>query len=330
MAFLKRINTGIKPDENTGFGTNSDFYGGRLINKDGTPNIKKSGIDFFERISWFHTMLTIRGWKFLSLIIIFFIAINLLFAFVYYLIGVNHLAGINGGTAFEKFIQTFFFSTQTFTTVGYGHISPQGILTSAVASFEALIGLLTFAIATGLFYGRFSRPQSYLKFSKNALIAPYKDGIALMFRMAPFKNTSLTEAEAKVTMGMSIEENGKMINRFYSLDLELSKINALNLSWTLVHPLTENSPVYQFTPDDFKNARAEILIFVKAFDETFSNTVIGRTSYNAGEIIAGAKFVPMYHRSPNGGSTILELDKLNTFTKADISFAYKQTEARTE
>ena len=327
MAILKRINAKIKTDDNTGFGTNSDYYGGRLVNKDGSPNIRKKGLGFFEGTSWFHTMLLMPRWKFFFTIFIFFIGINFLFAVIYFAIGTQNLGGITATNSLERFAQTFFFSAQTFTTVGYGHINPQGVAASTIAAFEALLGLLSFALATGLLYGRFSRPQSYLRFSNHALISPYKDGIALMMRMAPFKNNHLTDAEVKLTIGMTIEENGKPVNKFYNPPLELSKINALTLSWTIVHPITEESPLYQLNIDDLKNVKTEILLFVKAFDETFSNTVVARTSYTPNEIIYGAKFIPMYHRSENGGTTVLELDKLNEYNTADISFAFQQTQA---
>ena len=326
MALMKHFNTKIKADENTGFGTNSDFYGGRLVNKDGSPNIRKKGLGFFEGTSWFHTMLLMPGWKFFFTIFIFFISINFLFAIIYFTIGTENLGGITSTSSLERFAQTFFFSAQTFTTVGYGHINPQSIAASAIAAFEALLGLLSFALATGLLYGRFSRPQSYLRFSDHALIAPYKDGIALMMRMAPFKNNHLTDAEVKLTIGMTIEENGKIVNKFYNPQLELSKINSLTLSWTIVHTISEESPLYQLNIEDLKNVKTEILLFVKAFDETFSNTVVTRTSYTANEIVTGAKFTPMYHRSESGGTTVLELDKLNAYVKADISFALQQTQ----
>ncbi|HET9056932.1 MAG TPA: ion channel [Chitinophagaceae bacterium] len=327
MAIFKRfINIKAQTVEDTGFGTNSNFYGGRLINKDGSPNIRKRGLRFLEATSWFHTMLLMPWWKFLATIFLFFVSINFLFALIYFGIGTEYLGGITSNNTLEKFAQTFFFSVQTFTTVGYGHINPQGIVISAVAAIEALLGLMGFALATGLLYGRFSLPQSFLRFSKNALIAPYKDGVGLMIRMAPFKNNYLTDAEVKITIGMSIEENGKWINKFYDLPLELSKINALTLSWTIVHPINETSPVYRFTIDDFKNAKAEILVFVKAFDEAFSNSVVARTSYTPDEIIVGAKFLPMYHRSGDGRTTVLELDKLNSYAEADISFAFQQSQ----
>ena len=321
MALLRKINTKAKTEINTGFGANSADYGGRFINKNGQANIQKRGLPFFERISWFHTMLAVPRWKFLFIIFTFFILVNFIFACIYYSIGVQHLNGMNTGSEWEKFGEAFFFSTQTFTTVGYGRISPSGMTASAIAAFEALLGLLTFSLATGLFYGRFSKPKAYLKFSQNSIIAPFKEITALMLRVAPFKNAALTDAEAKLTLGMTVEENGKMVNKFFPLELEYDRVNALNLSWTIVHPITENSPLYKFGAEDFANIRGEILVFLKAFDDMFSNTVVARSSYTFKEVVAGAKFIPMYNRNEEGNKTILELEKINSFVEADISYA---------
>ena len=319
MALLRKLNTKAKTEINTGFGANASDYGGRFVNKNGQANIKKKGVNFWERISWYHAMLAIPRWKFLFLVFAFFIIANFIFACIYYFVGVEHLSGMNTDSELKKFGEAFFFSAQTFTTVGYGRISPSGFLTSTIAAFEALIGLLTFALATGLFYGRFSKPTAYLKFSGNAIIAPFKDGTALMLRIAPFKNTTLTDAEAKVTLGMAVEENGKITNKFFPLQLEYHNVNALTLSWTIVHPITEESPLYGFSKEDFENTRGEILIFIKAFDDMFSNTVVARSSYTFREIIYGAKFLPMYHRNNDADATILDLEKLNSFVDTEIA-----------
>ncbi|MDI1315697.1 ion channel [Flavobacterium sp.] len=318
MKFLKKINSKAKSDSNTGFGTNASSYGGRFVAKNGNANVKKSGVGFFEGISWYHTMVNIPRWKFFLIIVVFYFFVNFIFAGLYCGIGVEHLNGITAVTALDKFGQAFFFSVQTFTTVGYGHISPTGFATSFIASVEALFGLLSFAIATGLFYGRFSKPKAHIKFSENALIAPYKEGTALMLRLAPFKNTNLTDAEATVTLGIQIEEKGILTNRFYTLDLELARINALNLSWTLVHPITESSPLYNLSREDYASTDGEILVFLKVFDDMFSTTVVRRSSYSFDEIIFGAKFSPMFSRSDNQNKTILHIDKLNYFEKVSL------------
>jgi inward rectifier potassium channel len=319
MNLLRKINEKAKSSDNTGFGSNPSGYGGRFVNKDGSANVEKRGLSFFSRTSWYHTMLTMSGWKFLGVLLAFYAVANLFFATLYYLIGIEYLNGIDAtGSEFLKFGKAYFFSAQTFTTVGYGHISPNGFMTSALAAAEALTGLLSFAIATGLFYGRFSRPVAYIKFSHNAVIAPYRGGKGLMIRMAPFKNTNIIDAHARITVGMSVEQDGRLVNKFYTLDLEIANISSLSLSWTLVHNINENSPFYGFTKEDFANADGELILYVKAFDDLFSATVTTSTSYTFDEIVYGAKFEIMYSENEDDTKTILHLDKLNLFAEAVI------------
>ena len=326
MALLKKINLKAKSEINTGFGVNTNDYGGRFVNKDGGVNIEKKGVSFLEQISWYHSLLAMPRWKFFSVIFLFFIVVNLCFAITYYIIGIQHLAGVVPKSEPKNFLEAFFFSCQTFSTVGYGRISPAGYLITSVAAFEGFLGPLSFALATGLLFGRFSKPTAYLKFSKNALIAPYQGITALMLRVAPYKNTTLLDAEAKVNLGMSVEENGKMVNKFFPLTLEFNTVTTLTLSWTIVHPITESSPLYNFTKEDFANTKGEVLVFIKAFDDMFSNTVVARTSYIFNEVVFGAKFKPMYKSSVDNKKTILHLGKLNTFDPADINYAFKQEE----
>lgn len=318
MAFRKKINTKAKTDKNSGFGINASSYGGRFVTKSGNANVRKTGIGFLDSISWYHTMLTIPRWKFFFIIFSFYFFVNFVFASIYYLVGVEHLNGINAVKAIDKFGQAFFFSIQTYTTVGYGHISPSGFMTSFIASIEALFGLLSFAIATGLFYGRFSKPKAHIVFSENAIIAPFQGNTALMLRLSPYKNTNLTDAEARMTMGIHIEEDGKMVNKFYALDLELKKVDSLTLSWTLVHPITEDSPLYQMSSEDIKTTLGEIIVFIKVFDDMYSTTVVKRASYTFDEIIYGAKFLPMFTRSQDNNKTLLHIDKLNLFERVKI------------
>ena len=318
MDFLKRINTKAKTENNTGFGSNSSNYGGRFLTKNGNANVRKDGIGFIESISWYHTMLNIPRWKFLFIILLFYVVVNLFFAILYFLIGVEHLNGITANTNLEKFGQAYFFSVQTYTTVGYGNINPTGFLASFVSSIEALIGLLTFAIATGLFYGRFSRPSAFVRFSENAIIAPYQNGKALMFRLAPYKNTNLVDAEMRLTLGISVEENGVVVNKFYTLPLEMERVNALTLSWTIVHPIDEESPLFGFKESDYKNIQGEFLVFFKTFEDMYSSTVVKRTSYTFSEVVYGAKFVSMFTRSSQNDKTLLHLDKLNAFERVKV------------
>ncbi|MEO7393404.1 MAG: ion channel [Chitinophagaceae bacterium] len=312
MALIKKFRN-LKSEDNSGFGTNSSSTGGRFYNRDGKPNVIKRGVSILNRYSWYHTMLGMKRGKFLLLLLLIYTSINLVFAGVYYIIGIHHLSGINTGSPLKNFTEVFFFSAQTFTTVGYGRISPTGFLTSAVSTFEAFLGLLSFAIATGLFYGRFSRPQAFIRFSDNALIAPYKEGTGFMFRLAPYKNNNLSEIEAKITMAITTEDNGKLTDKFYNLEMELSKVNSLTLSWTIVHPINEQSPLFGFMKEDIMKTDIEVLVYIKAFDEVFSNSVVARTSYISSEIVWGAKFKLIYHPSKDKSKTIIDLDQLHEF-----------------
>lgn len=301
--------------ENSGFGNRAS---GRFINKDGLPNVRRRGVNVLNRLSWYHTMLNLSSFRFITYLVVMYILINLVFACIYYLIGVEHLTGIDKSNPLDEFIDVFFFSSQTFTTVGYGRIAPVGFMASLVATFEAFLGLLTFAIATGLFYGRFSRPRAYLRFSDIAVIAPFQDFTALMFRLAPYKNNALTDADVTLSTAIEINEEGVVKSNFYRLETQLSKINTLALNWTIVHKIDENSPFFGFSADDFKNTNIEIIVHVRAFDEVFSNTVVQRSSYVSREIIYGAKFVTMYYPDKEKDSTVLDLDKINEYQKAEL------------
>ncbi|PQJ12715.1 Inward rectifier potassium channel Irk [Flavipsychrobacter stenotrophus] len=311
--------TKFKDISNTGFGANSSVEGGRLVNADGSNNLRKTGLPFYERISIYHSLLRMSRMNFTLTIFAFYTAINLFFAVIYFTIGVDHLEGIDvHAPLYIRFLNAFFFSSQTLTTVGYGHVAPSGILTNFVASTESLIGILAFAVVTGLIYGRFSRPRAYILFSNNLIVAPHKGGKALMARIATYKNNHLTDAEAQLTVALHVNENGKMITRFYQLPLEISKVTSLALSWTIVHPINEDSPIANFTDEQLRDARMEVILGIKAFDDHFSNTVQQRTSYSHPQLVYGAKFEPMFERSPEGNYTLLELDKISHHTRVPL------------
>lgn len=309
----------LKNIDNTGFGTNSSVEGGRLVNPDGTSNVRKRGLPVWERISFYHTLLRMKRSHFFLTIMLFYTATNIVFAGIYFLVGVHNLSGIaHSESVFDELLAAFFFSSQTLTTVGYGHVAPTGLITNAIASTESLIGILAFAVVTGLIYGRFSRPRAFLLFSGNALIAPYKNGKALMLRMATYKNNHLTDAEAQLTIALHLEENGKTVTRFYPLPLEMSRINSMASSWTIVHNITEESPLVNFDQKALTEAKAEVMVYVRAFDDHFSNTVQQRTSYLSSQVLFGARFIPMFQRSDDGSYTLLDLSKINAHEPAGL------------
>lgn len=316
MATLRNTNKSIN---NTGFGTNTNAEGGRLINKDGTVNLRKTGLSFLERLSVYHVLLRLPRAQFLLLVFTFYTAINVFFAFIYVFIGTENLEGTEPtDSVLYQFQQAFFFSSQTLTTVGYGHISPSGLVANIIASLESFMGIMSFALVTGLFFARFSRPKAYLRFSEHMIIAPYRGGTALMFRVASQKNNHLTDAEAQVTSAFHIMEEGKRVTKFFQLPLEISRINSLAISWTLVHPIDENSPFWGLNEEDLKQTSIEVMPGIKAFDDHYSNTVQQRTSYTSKELVYGARFKPTFQRSEDGSHTLLELDKLNDYERVTL------------
>jgi len=314
MATGKRSEILSRINNDTGFGTNAASYGGRFINRDGSFNLRREGIGFFNRFSVYHTMLNLPRWKFAFVILCFYFGVNLLFAFTYLLLGMNQLQGWIATTPWQKFEEAYFFSTETFTTVGYGRVNPIRGGANLVASIESMLGFLSFAVATGLIYGRFSKPRSYLLFSENALVAPFNETMGLMFRFASYKdNHVLTNVEIKVTLALLEEENGKTNYRFYDLALERSRVDNLPMNWTVVHTIDADSPLAGMNETDFKKADVELYVLIRGFDDVYSNYVLQRTSYTYQEIKFNRKFVPMYRESDDGNTTILELHKLNEF-----------------
>lgn len=315
MALIKKINPFLKTNNDTGFGNNAGSYGGRFINRDGSFNMQKEGMPWLARYSIFHHMLTMPRWKFISILVLFYLAINLVYATIYMVIGLEQLQGVVATTFWARCKEAFFFSTETFTTVGYGRVNPIGDAANFVAAIESMNGFLSFALATGLIFGRFSRPKAYLVFSDYALISPYKGGVALMFRFAPYKdNHIMTDVLMRVNIGLlQMQDSGVAEYRYYELELERTKVESLSMNWTVVHPINETSPLQGFGPEDMKTADVELYVLIRGFDDVYSNIVQRRTSYTYQEIKFNKKFIPMYHESEDGKTTILELQKLNDF-----------------
>jgi inward rectifier potassium channel len=309
----------VRSVDNSGFSANSSVEGGRLINRDGLANMRKTGMPIWKRISIYHSLLRMKRWKFMILVFAFYTIINFLFAIAYFFIGVENLSGTDASAApTTQFMEAFFFSAQSLTTVGYGRVAPVGLLTNSLSSFESLVGILTFAVVTGIFYGRFSRPKAYLLFSDSMIVAPFKGGRALMLRLATYKNNHLTDAEAQLTLVMHLNEGGKRTTKFYPVKLEISKINSLALNWTIVHPIDEESPIYGCSEADLIDRRLEVIVNIKAFDDHFSNTVQQRSSFSVSELVFGARYLPMFERREEANYTVLELDRINAIERVDL------------
>ncbi len=289
----------------------------RVINKDGTFNVLKSGIGP-NLYNIYDALINMSWWNFLGLSALAFFIFNCLFALMYLFIGVEHLLGTNPGDGIQNFWQALFFSTQTFTTVGYGAIAPISHTISLIAAIEAMVGLMFFALVTGLLYGRFSRPMSKLQFSSNILVSPYQDTNALQFRVANKRHNVLIEMEAQVMLTLVENQDGQYKRNFYHLKLERDHIHWFPLNWTLVHPITDQSPLHGYNLDTLKKAEAEVLILLKGFDDNYSQMVHTKYSYLDSDFIWGAKFAPAYHIGDQG-DIIMDLSKLDLYDAVQLN-----------
>ena len=262
----------------------------RLLNRDGTFNVERRGLPFWSSFSLYHSLLTMPWVRFLLLGVVWYVVANSLFALAYMACGPEALASTTPGIERNPFLRAFFFSVETLSTIGYGNIVPTGIAANMVVTLESLTGLMGFAIITGLLFARLSRPTARVLFSRQAVIAPYRDIKALEFRVANARSNELIEVSAKVMLSRFENVDGVRTRRYYALALERDGVVFLPLTWTVVHPIDEQSPLHGETPESLRSSQAELLVLLRAFDEIFSAIVQTRTSYTLDEVKWGARF----------------------------------------
>ncbi len=297
-----------------GFGNKLPADKSRLLNHDGSFNVERRGTPRHLALSIYQMLINASWPKFMLGVFIGYLIVNALFSGIYLLVGVEHLTGHIGHSPMDHFWEAFFFSAQTLTTVGYGRLAPQGITASMLAAIESLAGLMGFALATGLLYSRFARPQAQLLFSDHLLVSPYREGTGLMFRMANARKNQLIETEVQVALSLAAEDGTR---QFFELPLERSKINFFALSWTVVHPIEPGSPLYGKGPEFFRERDGELFIQIKAFDDTFAQTIYIRNSYTFEEIVHGAKFAFIFSRTETG-TTAIDLHRLDEHTLVEL------------
>lgn len=286
----------------------------RLLNRDGTFNVRRNNLSAFHPYNAYNTLLSLPIPRLVALMAAGYFAINLVFACLYWAAGPGALAGASlpGAARFEDCL---FFSVQTLATIGYGRIVPNTRIANLLVAIEALVGLLGFAVSSAMLFARFTRPTAKITFSRNALLAPYQGGWALMFRLANLRNHDLTEVHAVVSFARWTEEHGNRRRRFDLLALERDFIIFMPLHWVVVHPITDVSPLRGFTPESLAEADPEIVCLISAADETFAQTVHAKTSYDKSDIIWGARFRDMY--LPDSDRVAIDLTRLHDFERVD-------------
>lgn len=296
-----------------GFGNKNYNESVRFLNQDGTVNITRKVSDKHIGFDIYHWLLSITWAQFISLVFVSYIVVNTMFALIYFSIGADKFGGMGVGTGSEKFSQLFFFSAQTLTTVGYGHIFPNSVFTSSVSAIESMLGLMGFALVTGLLYGRFSKPKADIQYSKHAVIAPYMDQTGFMFRIANKKQNELIETECKLALAINNLETKK--RDFHFLELERNQINFLPFTWTVVHPIDEKSPLAGLTEKDLLDRDAEFVILIKSITDTYFQTVYSRMSYKPNEIVWNAKFTPMKQTAQKKGGISINIKDIHDYQK---------------
>jgi inward rectifier potassium channel len=283
----------------------------RLINPDGSFNVKRTGLPLRSSLNLYHSLLSMRWGSFLLLVLLLYFLSNIIFGTLYSFFGPEALVDVSERPMADMFVRGFFFSVQTFATIGYGTIHPVGVVPNLLVTVESYYSLLANALITGLVFSRFARPSARIIFSEVAVIAPYRDMEGLMFRLVNGRRNQLFEVGIKVLFARFVDDGGRPVRRFDFLKLERERVTFLPLAWTVVHPIDEHSPLYGLTGEDFKRSDAEVLILLTATDETFSQVVHTRSSYKPHEIYCGHKFVNIYNEVADGEPVSIDIRKLS-------------------
>ena len=286
----------------------------RLLNHDGTFNVRRNNYSPFHPYNAYHTLLSLSIPRLLGLMALWYLSVNTVFAFLYWLCGAGALAGASD-EPLARFEDCLFFSVQTLATIGYGRLVPATRLANVLVAFEALVGLLGFAILSGLLFARFTRPTAKISFSQNALIAPYEGGWALMFRLVNLRNHDLTDVRAVVSFARWVEDEGVRSREFDQLSLERDSILFMPLHWVIVHPITESSPMRGLTADKLASIDPEFVCLITADDETFAQTVHSRTSYDKTDIVWGARFSDMYVKDTD--HVAIDMRRIHDFNRVE-------------
>lgn len=307
-------NTAAHDYRDLGFGT---VVGGanekRLLNRDGSFNPQREGLGFLAGLHAYHFFLTISWKRFFATVISGYVLVNLVFALAYLACGPGAIAGQDAELFGGTFGRAFFFSVQTIGTIGYGNIYPVGIIANLIVAAESLTGLLMLALGTGILFARFSRPTAAIVFSDKAIVASYRNVTGFMFRLTNARANQLLELEAKVLFSRMEGES----RRYDQLTLERTRVLFFPLSWTIVHPIDDKSPMWGLTAEDLAARDAEFLVLISGVDETFSQIVHARTSYKPHEIGFGERFVNIYNPVQPDGTVSIDVRKLGLTEPTD-------------
>jgi inward rectifier potassium channel len=289
----------------------------RLLNRDGTFNVKREGFGPWARLNFYHYFLTMSWPRFLAFTGGGYFLTNAVFALLFMACGPHSITGFDDKPMAGRFPVAFFFSVHTLATIGYGNIVPISNAANLLVTVESLVGLLGFSVVAGIVFARFARPVAQIVFSRYAVIAPYRDITAFMFRIVNMKTNEIVELEAKVLMSRR-KGDGAMDREYVPLKLERDRVVFFPATWTVVHPIDENSPLWRAAPEELLACDSEFLILLNGFDETFSQNVHVRSSYRAGEVVWGARFRSVFNPPRPDGRLSVDIRKLDEIDRVPL------------
>jgi inward rectifier potassium channel len=272
----------------------------RLLNRDGSFNVQTRGRGLHAFLAYSNLVSTTWN-RFFLFVAILYIALNGFFAVAYVACGRDGLVNTLDTGIYSPFLKAFFFSIHTSATIGYGSVVPVGLPTNTLVALESVVSLLGLAVVTGLVFARFSRPVADILFSQNAVMSWFGNLRAFQFRIINTRNNQLIDLHVRLLVSR-FENNasGVAVRRYYPLTLERESVVFFPLSWTVVHVIDPQSPLYGVTEEELCASGAEFLILLTGMDETFSQVVNARSSYRASEIIWDAKFTDIFIYDPEG------------------------------
>jgi len=289
----------------------------RLLNRDGTFNVRREGMGWWARLNFYHYSLTMSWPRFLSIVGAGYLLTNAIFALAYIACGPHSITGFDDKPFFGRFLIAFFFSVHTLATIGYGNIVPITAAANLVVTVESLAGLLGFSVIAGIVFARFARPVAQIVFSRCAVIAPYRDGTAFMFRTVNMKTNEIVELRAKVLMTRR-KGDGNIDREYIPLTLERERVVFFPAAWTIVHPIDKDSPLYRMREEQMLSCDVEFLVLLNGFDETFSQNVHTRSSYKADEVVWGARFRSVFNPPRPDGRLSVDIHKIDEFDRVPL------------
>jgi inward rectifier potassium channel len=267
------------------------------------------GVRKYDFSDLYHLILTLSWPQFFTVVLLFYLAVNSLFALAF-LASPDSIMNARPGS----FADAFFFSIETLATVGYGYMNPHTAYGHTVAAIEILVGIMTFAVVTGLVFSRFSRPTARVIFSRNVVIDSFNGQATLMVRAANWRKNQILEASANLSfIRDETTSEGQQFRRFYDLPLVRSRSPAFAMTWTIMHTIDADSPLHGMTPEALRHCAANLAVTITGLDETIAQTVHARREYKASEILVGHRFVDLLSTGPDGDAQV-DLRKIHDVT----------------